>query len=201
MKNTLALICLAPLLAADVALACMNGLEVERKPPDTLLAQSRRAYNAGRFTEAASKSALALSAPGSDSEQRALWRTHGLACLKIGNLKRAVESLTSLAQHTREPFIQAKLAEAQLRLGASENRLETSAQQSLEALAERGLLSDADAWAALALARMKAGNEDGAKAACKSALQLQPGHQEATTVLASLSLQKQGTQLKSVTKS
>lgn len=130
-----------------------------------------------------------------------LWRTHGLACLKIGNLKRAVESLTSLSQHTKEPFIQVKLAEAQLRLAANENRLEASAQQSLEALAERGLLADADAWAALAVARLKAGNEEAARAACKSALQLQPGHQEATTVLASLSPQKQGAQLKSVTKS
>lgn len=190
MKTVLMLTCLAPLLAANVAFACMNGLEVERKPPDTLLAQSRRAYNAGRFTEAASKSALALSAPGSETEKRALWRTHGLACLKIGNFKRSVESLTSLVQHTKEPFIQVKLAEAQLRLAANEGRLETSAQQSLESLAERGLLADADAWAALAAARLKAGNEETAKAACKSALQLQPGHEEATKLLTSVSPQK-----------
>ncbi len=137
-----------------------------------------------------------MSAPGSEREKRALWRTHGLACLKIGNLKRAVESLTSLSQHTKEPFIQVKLAEAQLRLAANENRLETSAQQSLEALAERGLLSDADAWAALANARHKAGNEEGAKAACKKALQLQPGHEEATKLLASWSPQKPGAPVK-----
>lgn len=201
MKTVLVLTSLASLLAADVAVACHNGLEVERKPPDTLLAQSRRAYNAGRFTEAASKSALALSAPGSDTEKRALWRTHGLACLKIGNLKRAVESLTSLSQHTKEPFIQVKLAEAQLRLAANEGRLEASAQQSLEALAERGLLADADAWTALATARLKAGSEDAAKAACKSALQLQPGHEEATKLLASVSPQKPSASLKTAAKS
>ena len=200
MKTVLVLTSLASLLAADVALACHNGLEVERKPPDTLLAQSRRAYNAGRFTEAASKSALALSAPGSETEKRALWRTHGLACLKIGNFKRAVESLTSLAQHTKEPFLQVKLAEAQLRLAANEGRLEASAQQSLEALAERGLLADADAWTALATARLKAGNEDAAKAACKSALQLQPGHEEATRLLTPVSPQP-GTQQKTAAKS
>jgi hypothetical protein len=40
MKTVLVLLCLAPLLAADVAFACMNGLEAERKPPDTLVAQS-----------------------------------------------------------------------------------------------------------------------------------------------------------------
>lgn len=201
MKTVLVLLCLTPLLAADVAFACHNGLELARKPPDTLVAQSQRAFNAGRFTEAASKSALGLSAPGSETEKRVLWRTHGLACLKIGNLKRAVESLTSLSQHTKEPFIQVKLAEAQLRLAANEGRLEASAQQSLEALAERGLLADADAWTALAVARLKAGNQDGAKAACKSALQLQPGHEEATRLLTSVSPQKPGALQKTAAKS
>lgn len=187
MKTLLEVLCLSSFLAADVALACHNGQLLEERPPDTLLAQARRAYNAGRFTEAASKSALALSAPGSESERRALWRTHGLACLKIGNLPRAVESLTSLSKHTKEPFIHVKLAEAQLRLAAKNGRLEGAAHDSLEAFAKKGLLADPDAWAALAAARVSVGDQASAKAACLSALQIQPGHQEATTLLASVS--------------
>ncbi|MBL8920096.1 MAG: hypothetical protein JNJ54_14620 [Myxococcaceae bacterium] len=186
MKTVRLLLCLAVALSAGLALACMNGLEEERRVPDTLLAQARRAFKAGRFTEAASKSALALSAPGSDAEQRALWRLHGLSCLKIGNLPRAVESLTSLSQHTKEPLIHVKLAEARVRLAAREDRAEPAAKDALEGFASREQLTDADAWTALALARRQAGEPDLARRACQTALGLQPRHEEASTLLTAL---------------
>lgn len=186
MKTLHSLVCLSVLLTAGLAFACHNGMELERRVPDTLLAQARRAYGAGRYVEAASKSALALSAPASDAERRSLWRTHGLACLKIGNLPRAVESLTSLSKETKEPFIHAKLAEARLRLAAKEDRVEEEARQALEGFASRELLADADAWTALAVARQKSGEVDAARSACTSALRLQPGHEQATALLKTL---------------
>lgn len=186
MKTLCAVVCLPLLLTAGLAFACMNGLELERRVPDTLLAQARRAYNAGRFVDAASKSALALSAPGSLAEQRALWRLHGLSCLKIGNLPRAVESLTSLSEHTKEPFIHAKLAEAQARLAAKEDRPDAAAREALEQFASREQLTDADAWTALAGARQRAGDAEAARSACATALRLQPGHEEAAKLLSTL---------------
>lgn len=186
MKTVRSLLFLAVALSAGLAFACMNGLEEERRVPDTLLAQSRRAFRAGRFVEAASKSALALSAPGSDAEQRALWRLHGLSCLKIGNLPRAVESLTSLSRHTKEPLIHVKLAEAKLRLAGKDDRPDATAKEALEDFASRELLTDADAWTALALARRMAGELEPARSACRTALRLQPAHDEAAKLLTTL---------------
>lgn len=186
MNLRLLVLCLPSLLVAERALACINGQELERKPPDTLLAQARRAYQAGRFTEAASKSALALSAPGSEAERRSLWRTHGLSCLKIGNLERALESLSSLAQTTKEPFVHVKLAEAQLRAAAKENRVDATALASLEAYAKRELVADADALTALARARLDSGDSAGAKAACQRSLAIEPSHAEAKALRSTL---------------
>lgn len=187
MKTLAAVLAVAAVLVAPAALACVNGMNLERfERKENLVANASKAYRAGHYAEAASIADKALAGKVSDADRRALLRTAGLANLKLGQFDKSVASFDALVKEKKEPFVQAKLAEAQLRAAGFSG----SGKDALEKLATDGLLSDADAWTALAQARVVAGDPAGAKAACEEALKVQPGHPEATQLAATLSAPK-----------
>ncbi|MBE2249514.1 MAG: hypothetical protein IAE78_08180 [Myxococcus sp.] len=188
MRVVAALCSVAIAFAAPSALACYNGMRLNQlERTENLVAKASAAYRDGKYGEAVKLTESTLKLDGlSATDRRALLRTHGLASLKLGHFQQSVTSFGALNAEKKEPFVQAKLAEAQLRGGLVAGDGDGAAKAALEKLAADGLLADADAWTALALGRLKDGDPAGAKAACDEALKVQPEHPEATQVLAGL---------------
>lgn len=187
MKPMLAAVSLAAVLAAPAAHACINGMRhelLERR--ENFVAGASKAYRDGKYTEAVSQAERGLAASPSAGDRRALQRTLGLANLKLGRFEKSAESFNELLRDKKEPFVKAKLAEAQLRLSETKASVDEDAKGVLETLAADGLLADADAWTALCSARNRAGDAAGARVACTQALTVQPGHPEATQLLSTL---------------
>lgn len=186
MRAFLSVLVLAAVVAPS-AFACVNGMRMEDRKSADLVARANTAYREGSFAKALLTAEAALDRPGlSEAERRGLLRVKGLAGIKTGEFDKAISALKSLSELRMEPFIEVKLAEAQLRKGDSSGATDGVAAARLEKLANDNLLSDADAWTALARARARLGNVEGAKAACEAALKVQPGHPEATTLLGTL---------------
>lgn len=170
----------AVVLVAPAAFACVNGMKLELfERKENLVAKSMRAHREGHYTEAVSLAERGLAAQPSEVDRRALLRTHGLANLKLGRFDKSIESFEAVVKEKKDPFVQAKLAESHLRRGEAQGELATDAKDVAEKLFADGLLSDPDALTALARARVRAGDVEGAKAACDEVLRLQPGHPEA----------------------
>lgn len=177
----------AVVLVAPAAHACVNGMRhemMERR--ENFVASASKSYRDGRFTDAVSQAEKGLGASPSAGDRRALLRTLGLANLKLGRFEKSAESFNTLLKDKKEPFVQAKLAESQLRSGETKGTVDESAKAALEKLAAEGMLADADAWTALAAARNRAGDAAGARAACEKALTVQPEHPEAKQLLSTL---------------
>lgn len=191
MKTVAAVLSAAIVVTAGAAFACGNSMRF-RERAESYVAKAGASYRDGRYVDAISYAELGLKASVSDGERRALLRTHGLASLKLGHFSQSMDSFSQLLAEKKEPFVQVKLAEAQLRSAALKGEVDGAAKDSLEKLAADGLLSDADAWTALANARAKGGDVASARAACEEALKVQPGHPEATQVLTALSVPKAG---------
>lgn len=183
-----ALLLVPAFLLAPPALACINGMKdvdlgrLDQSP----VARARAAHREGRYAEAVSISGEALKTAPKGVDRRFLLRMHGLSSLKLGHFKDAASSLTELSRETKEPFVKAKLAETALRSAEAEGTLDEAARGVLEKLGTEGLLADADAWAALAKARVRAGDRPGALQACEEALRTQAGHPEAAQLKAQL---------------
>lgn len=185
---TLSLSC-GILLAGYAALACGNSMRELAVPrPNSLVVEANRAFRDGRFADAARLADKALANPRglASFERAAALRTSGVAHLKGGDFAKSVELLGKLLEIRKEPFVRAKLAEAQLRQAGALGKAGGSAKEALEKLSAEGLLADADAWAALARARDSSGDPDGARKACRSALEIQAEHAESKELLASL---------------
>jgi tetratricopeptide (TPR) repeat protein len=167
------------------ALACGNAMHFERRGNE-LLHQANRDFAAGRFADAAESSqhaASLLERVGQPGPARAMRRVHALSLMKLGRHLEAAPVFVKLLDGKPDPFLDAKHAEALLRAGHEV----AFARGKLEALAEKGLLSDADAWVALGQARAKAGDSAGARTAFEAAVKVQPGHEDATKALAAKS--------------
>ncbi len=191
MKPMFAAAALAAALVAPAAHACLNGMRhelMERR--DTFVAGASKAYRDGKFTDAVFQAERGLAASPSSGDRRALLRTLGLANLKLGRFEKSAESFNTLLADKKEPFVQTKLAESQLRLAESKGSVDEDAKAVLEKQAADGMLSDADAYTALATARNRAGDAARARAACERALTVQPGHPEATQLLSTLPVPK-----------
>ncbi len=190
MKIVAAVLSVAIVVTAGAAFACGNSMRFKARE-ESLVAMAGAAYRSGNYAAAAAVAASALKEGDlSSGDRRALLRTHGLASLKLGNFDQSVDSLLDLANQTKEPFVQAKLAEARIRDVMRTNQLNVTAKGVLEKLAADGLLADADAWTALAHARRLDGDPAGALAACEEALKVQPGHPEAAQIMTGLSVPK-----------
>ena len=189
MKTVAAFLSAAVLVTAGSAFPCTNSMRF-RERAESLAAKAGTSYREGRYADAAGYAEIGLKGSVSDGDRRALLRTHGLARMKLGEFSRSIESFNQLLAEKKEPFVRVKLAEAQLRNAQLKGEVDDDAKNSLEKLATDGLLSDADAWTALATARAKSGDDAGARAARDEALKIQPGHPEAAQVLTSLSVPK-----------
>lgn len=191
MKLPAALLSAAVVLVAPAAFACINGMKLEGfERKENLVAQASRAYRGGRYAEAATLADRGLATKPGDADRRALLRTAGLANLKLGNFDRSVEHFDALVKDKKEPFVQAKLSEAQLRRAEGKGTVDAEAKAVLDKLFADGLVSDADALVALARARARAGEVDAAKAAVAEALRTQPDHPEALELRRSLDAPK-----------
>jgi tetratricopeptide (TPR) repeat protein len=186
MRPVFAVVSCAVVLAASSALACGNSMMLESESA-ALLVRAKRSFGKGEYRAALELSIDGLSSGAAGADRRALLRINGLSRLKLGDHDSAARVLNELLVERTEPFIEAKQAEAALR---AQSFAATGARRTLETLAEKGLLSDADAWTALGHARAKAGDADAAKAAWASALKVQPGHEEATKALAAIDAPK-----------
>lgn len=187
MKPMLAAVAVAVVLAAPAAHACGNSMRHQRMEQfENYVASASKAYRDGKYTEAVSSAERGLGESPSAGERRALLRTLGLSNLKLGRFEKSAESFNELLKDRKEPFVQAKLAEAQLRQGEQKGSVDDAAKAVLEKQAADGMLADADAWTALALARNRAGDVAGARAACEKALSVQPEHPEAKQLLSTL---------------
>lgn len=173
-------------LVASSAFACINGMRMEEQSLD-VVARANAAYREGSYAKAFLTAERALNEVMlSDAQRRGLLRIKGLAGIKTGEFDKAIGALTTLSSGRVEPFVQVKLAEAQLRKADGAGAVDADAMGRLEKLASENFLSDADAWTALARARARSKDLEGAKAACAAALKVQPGHPEATTLRTSL---------------
>lgn len=190
MKTAAAVLSAAIVVTAGAAFACGNSMRF-RALEESVVAKASKAYRNGNYADAAAIAETAMKTSDdvlSPADRRALLRTHGLASLKVGHFSQSMDSFNKLLAEKKEPFVRVKLAEAQLRSAALKGEVDGAAKDSLEKLAADGLLSDADAWTALASARAKGGDVVGGRAACEEALKVQPGHPEATQVLTTLSV-------------
>ncbi len=187
MKRLALVIPLGVVLSASAAWACGNSMREFGPPrPNQLLAKANQAFKEGRFAEAAKLSDQVIGDSSRRADRAPALRVKGLAHLKLGNFSDAVSALEWLVRERKEPFNRVKLAEAQLRKAHAAEKVDTAALGALEKLTADGFVSDADALAALARARLASGNPTGAKAACDEALAVEPGHAEASQLLASL---------------
>ena len=200
MKTVAAVLSAAIVVSAGSAFACGNSMRF-RERAENLVAKAGASYREGRYADAVQYAELGMKGSVSDGDRRALLRTHGLASLKLGHFSQSTDSFTQLLSEKKEPFVQVKLAESQLRSRELKGEVDGAAKAALEKLASDGLLADADAWTALANARAKSGDVDGARAACDEALKVHPGHPEATQVLTTLSVPKSGGPVKPSSKS
>jgi len=189
MKTVAAVMSAAIVVTAGAAFACGNSMRF-RERDESMVAKASKAYREGNYAVAAELSKAALPGESTAAGRRALLRTNGLANLKLGNFAQSSSSFTLLAEENKEPFVRVKLAESQLRAAQASDSTDEAAKASLEKFASEGMLSDADAWAALARARAKSGDDAGARVACDEALTVQVGHPEATQVLTTLSVPK-----------
>ncbi|MBL8934533.1 MAG: tetratricopeptide repeat protein [Archangium sp.] len=187
MKPMLAAVALALVLAAPAAYACGNSMRHQlMEQRENFVASASKAYRDGRYAEAVGAAEQGLGASPSAGERRALLRTLGLSNLKLGRFASSADSFSALLKDKKEPFVQAKLAEASLRLAEQKGTVDDAAKEVLEKMATDGMLADADAWTALAAARNRAGDVEGARAACEKALSVQPEHPEARQLLSTL---------------
>lgn len=187
MKPMLAAVALAAVLTAPAALACGNSMRHQMmERVENYVASASKAYRDGRYTEAVASAERGLGESPSAGERRALLRTLGLSNLKLGRFEKSAESFNTLLKDKKEPFVQAKLAESQLRQAEHDGSVEEGAMAVLEKQAADGMLADADAWTALAAARNRKGDAAGARAACEKALLVQPEHPEAKQLLSTL---------------
>ncbi|MHB8873819.1 MAG: tetratricopeptide repeat protein [Myxococcaceae bacterium] len=109
-------------------------------------------------------------------------RVAGVALLRLGRYDEALMHLERSAREFKgEPYVRAKLAQAQLGSGKP-----AEGRANLEALDSEGLLPDADSKVALARARFAEDDRDGALAAVKAALAQDPRHGQALLLRAKL---------------
>jgi tetratricopeptide (TPR) repeat protein len=186
MRPVFAVVSCAVVLAGSSVLACGNSMMLESESA-ALLVKAKRSFGKGEYRAALDTSIDGLAFGAAGADRRALLRINGLSRLKLGDHDGAARVLKELLGEKREPFIEAKQAEAVLR---ARGFAAEGARSTLQALADKGLLSDADAWTALGHARAKAGDVEAAKAAWASALKVQPGHEEAAKALAALDAPK-----------
>ncbi len=189
MKTVAAVWSAAIVVTAGAAFPCGNSMRF-RERVENMVAKAGASYRDGRYADAIQYAEIGIKGSVSDGDRRALLRTHGLASLKLGHFSQSMDSFNLLLAEKKEPFVRVKLAEAQLRSTQLKGKVDDDAKASLEKLATDGLLSDADAWTALAEARATGGDADGARTACGEALKIHPGHPEATQVLSTLSAPK-----------
>ncbi|MBM4781011.1 MAG: tetratricopeptide repeat protein [Archangiaceae bacterium] len=186
-----AVVALAAVLSAPAAFACGNSMRHQlMEQRENFVASASKAYRDGRYTDAVATAEQGLAAAPSAGERRALLRTLGLSNLKLGRFDKSADSFGALLNDKKEPFVQAKLAESQLRQAEQKGTVDDAAKTVLEKQAADGMLADADAWTALAAARNRAGDVAGARAACEKALSVQPEHPEAKQLLSTLTTPK-----------
>lgn len=194
----------AVLSVAMPAVACVNGMRHERSQnANDLYAQAQKSLETGRYADASAMAEEGLRGKADANTRSALLRLHGLANLKLGRFTTANDSFGALLKTSKEPFVRGKLCESKLRDAERKGRLDAAAKETLEQLVNDDLFNDPDGFVALARARARAGDLEGAKTAVRSALLAQPEHPEATQLGKELDAAKppEAQPLKATTKS
>jgi len=162
---------------ATAAHACGNSMRHEERllmatsPEEKLLKRAQREFAQKRYAQAleSGKELIELKTP---LHQKWGHRIAGLSALQLGNYQVAQEHLTEAASlFEQSPMLLTKLAEAEVGLAQYD--------AAIGRLDKLGDLLDADGFVVLARARMGKSDRDGALAAVKQALEMNPRHKGA----------------------
>lgn len=193
MRNAIIAVAVASSLFAAIpdAHACGNSMRNEEN-----LLVAERDQKTLRMAQVAAKKgdhaeALQLAEQALKSQERYVRRRArqiaGTAAVRLERYEKALQHLqVSVKESGNLPVITARLAEAEVGLGRHASALER-----LEALEKDGLVPDADAYVALARARMSKADKDGARKAVDQALLKDKKHAAALALKDELEEKKQ----------